>query len=76
MSELNSLKYFINRTGAYRGFEKDYQGTYEIKLKGPVLYLVGAYKISGRVLILPVQGEGKSNMTLGTSAMPLNIRNI
>lgn len=51
----------------FRGFEKDPKGQFEIRLKGPVLYLVGPYKISGRVLILPVQGEGKSNMTLGNS---------
>lgn len=47
-----------------KGFQKDNQGAYEIKLKGPVIYLIGPYKISGRVLILPIQGEGKSNITL------------
>jgi len=47
-----------------KGFQRDNQGAYEIKLKGPVLYLIGPYKVSGRVLILPIQGEGKSNMTL------------
>ncbi|KAJ6635879.1 Protein takeout [Pseudolycoriella hygida] len=47
-----------------KGFQKDKEGVYEIKLKGPVLYLIGPYKISGRVLILPIQGEGKSNITL------------
>jgi len=47
-----------------KGFQKGEQGAYEIKLKGPVLYLIGPYKISGRVLILPIQGEGKSNITL------------
>lgn len=36
-----------------------------LKGKGPHLFLVGAYKISGRVLILPIQGEGASNITLG-----------
>lgn len=46
------------------GFEKDPNGEYEIKLKGPVLNLIGPYKISGRVLILPIQGEGTSNITL------------
>lgn len=35
-----------------------------MQVKGPALYLVGPYKISGRVLVLPIQGEGKSNITL------------
>lgn len=30
----------------------------------PVASLVGGYKINGKVLILPIQGEGKSNMTM------------
>lgn len=50
----------------YRGFNKDPIGDYVFKLKGPVLHLIGPYKISGRVLILPIQGEGASNITLGT----------
>lgn len=46
------------------GFNKDPIGDYVFKLKGPVLHLIGPYKISGRVLILPIQGEGASNITL------------
>lgn len=46
------------------GFQKNPVGEYELRLKGPVLYLVGPYTISGRVLILPIQGTGLSNMTL------------
>lgn len=30
----------------------------------PVASLVGGYKINGKVLILPIQGEGSSNMTM------------
>ncbi|XP_055634735.1 protein takeout-like [Toxorhynchites rutilus septentrionalis] len=30
----------------------------------PVASLVGGYKIKGKVLILPIQGDGKSNMTM------------
>lgn len=46
------------------GFQKDPNGKYHLKAKGPHIYLVGPYQISGRVLILPIQGEGDNNITL------------
>lgn len=46
------------------GFQADPVGQYELRLKGSALYLIGPYTISGRILILPIQGEGMSNMTL------------
>jgi len=46
------------------GFQSNPNGKYSLTVKGPALYLVGPYKISGRVLVLPVQGAGKSNITL------------
>jgi len=46
------------------GFQRDLAGKYSLTVKGPALYLVGPYKISGRVLVLPIQGVGKSNITL------------
>lgn len=46
------------------GFQADATGKYELNVKAPVLYLVGPYTISGRVLVLPIQGEGNSNTTL------------
>lgn len=36
----------------------------ELAVLVPVASLVGGYKINGKVLILPIQGEGKSNMTM------------
>uniref|UniRef100_A0A182NCX8 Uncharacterized protein n=1 Tax=Anopheles dirus TaxID=7168 RepID=A0A182NCX8_9DIPT len=36
----------------------------EMNLLLPVASLVGSYKIKGKVLILPIQGEGSSNMTM------------
>ncbi|XP_040175187.1 uncharacterized protein LOC120908341 [Anopheles arabiensis] len=36
----------------------------EMNLRLPVASLVGSYKIKGKVLILPIQGEGTSNMTM------------
>lgn len=50
------------------GFQKSPVGRYLVNLKGPVLYLVGPYSISGRVLVLPIQGVGTSNITLGECA--------
>lgn len=63
---INLQKFYIF---FHRGFQKQNEGKYEIKLKGPVLYLIGPYKVTGRVLILPIQGEGQSNMTLGMSIL-------
>lgn len=51
--------------GIYSGFQANPTGKYQLNVKGPALYLVGPYKISGRVLVLPIQGEGNSNITLG-----------
>uniref|UniRef100_A0A182PS73 Uncharacterized protein n=1 Tax=Anopheles epiroticus TaxID=199890 RepID=A0A182PS73_9DIPT len=36
----------------------------ELNILVPVASLVGGYKINGKVLILPIQGEGSSNMTM------------
>ncbi|EAA03123.3 AGAP012703-PA [Anopheles gambiae str. PEST] len=36
----------------------------EMNLLVPVASLVGGYRINGKVLILPIQGEGNSNMTM------------
>lgn len=47
------------------GFQTNPEGKYVFHLKGPILYLIGPYKISGRVLVLPIQGDGISNTTLG-----------
>lgn len=49
-----------------RGFGKTPEGKYLLSVRGPPLSLVGPYKISGRVLVLPIQGVGQSNITLGT----------
>ncbi|XP_052866956.1 protein takeout-like [Anopheles cruzii] len=36
----------------------------ELNLLVPVASLIGGYKINGKVLILPIQGQGSSNMTM------------
>lgn len=47
-----------------RGFDANIGQKYEIRWKGPVLQLIGPYSIKGKVLILPIQGVGISNMTI------------
>lgn len=46
------------------GYNVDPSGKYEFSIKCPVLKLIGPYVISGQVLILPITGDGQSNMTL------------
>lgn len=48
----------------FRGFDENVEGKYEIGFKGKQIELVGPYSISGRILILPIQGEGLSNITI------------
>lgn len=48
------------------GFETDPRTSkFEIEATVPRISLVGKYKINGKVLVLPIQGRGKSNLTLG-----------
>lgn len=49
------------------GFNRNSAGDkLEIRFKSPKIAIVGPYKSIGKVLILPIQGEGNCNMTLGT----------
>lgn len=43
--------------------------TFEVLV--PVVTQVGAYKINGKVLVLPIQGTGLSNMTLVNAVMKI-----
>lgn len=52
-----------NKTLVYRGFQQNPIGDYEIVLKGPKLSLVGSYDVTGKALLLPIQGDGWSNIT-------------
>ena len=60
--------YGISNAAYYKanGFKKDPEGNkLEIKIKIPLLQIVGNYKASGQILILPIQGNGQANITLG-----------
>ncbi|XP_063696583.1 protein takeout-like [Culicoides brevitarsis] len=47
------------------GFEADPRTSkFEIEAKVPRLTLAGKYKINGKVLVLPIQGRGLSNLTI------------
>lgn len=53
----------INKTV---GFSHDPNSSkYEIYARVPRLEMIAKYSINGRVLILPVVGNGKSNLTFG-----------
>lgn len=48
------------------GFNRNPQGNkLDIRLKSPKIELHGPYKAMGRVLLLPIQGDGICNLTLG-----------
>lgn len=46
------------------GFKNTVDQEIELDLTTPKVALIGPYTINGRVLILPVQGKGDSNLTL------------
>lgn len=48
-----------------RGFEKNPEGQlFDVDAFVDRVKLIGQYKIDGRVLVLPIQGQGRSNLTL------------
>ncbi|XP_059618807.1 protein takeout-like [Phlebotomus argentipes] len=47
-----------------KGFGKNVEQEIELDLNSPKVALIGPYTINGRVLILPIQGKGDSNITL------------
>lgn len=57
--------YFIPCFFFFRGFQENPNGKYELRYKAPRIDLAGPYVISGKILILPIQGEGQSNISIG-----------
>uniref|UniRef100_A0A1B0CV07 Putative hemolymph juvenile hormone binding protein n=1 Tax=Lutzomyia longipalpis TaxID=7200 RepID=A0A1B0CV07_LUTLO len=65
--QFRNVKFFgLNTAVVHRvsGFGKNVDQRIELDLKAPQISLIGPYTINGRVLILPVQGKGDSNITL------------
>ncbi|CAO1407089.1 unnamed protein product [Diamesa serratosioi] len=55
------------------GFEKDpRKSKFEVYARVPLIQLISRYRINGKVLILPIQGNGNSNITL--SNLDINIK--
>jgi hypothetical protein len=53
----------------HSGFEKDpRKSKFELHARVPRIELDSKYKVDGKVLILPITGNGKSNLTLGNWA--------
>ncbi|KAH8358931.1 hypothetical protein KR093_003375, partial [Drosophila rubida] len=48
----------------FRGFSKDLTKRHELRMHADSLYMIGPYSITGKVLVLPIRGEGESNFTL------------
>lgn len=48
----------------FRGFSQNVK-KFVLDANIPQLQLIGDYKINGQILVLPIQGEGYSNLTLG-----------
>lgn len=44
----------------------------EMTIKGPLLKLVGQYKIKGRVLILPIEGAGDCDLSMENVFIKVN----
>lgn len=64
----NANLYGISKGVYYKanGFKKDPEGNkLEIKIKIPLFQIIGTYKANGQILILPIQGNGLANITLG-----------
>lgn len=56
----------------HSGFDDKPEGKYELKFKSPSTVLYGPYTIKGKILILPIQGTGISNITVCTSLFIAN----
>uniref|UniRef100_A0A6B2EBL7 Putative hemolymph juvenile hormone binding protein n=1 Tax=Phlebotomus kandelakii TaxID=1109342 RepID=A0A6B2EBL7_9DIPT len=58
-----------------KGFDKDPTNVvFEAEAKLDQVLLLGRYKIDGRVLILPIQGNGKSNLTLDNLTLKIKFK--
>lgn len=71
----NPLGYGVKdlRARKVKGFGKNPEGRHEIIVAAPALTMLSDYKIDGKVLILPIQGEGKSNITLAQPVIRIRI---
>lgn len=48
------------------GFERDpKKSKFEIHARVPRIVMLAKYRVEGKVLILPIRGAGRSNLTLG-----------
>lgn len=66
-SNLKTLTAFPHlKVSIFSGFEKDpKKSKFEFYCMVPKLSIVGHYKVGGKVIVLPVTGEGPVNLTFG-----------
>ncbi|XP_017469410.1 PREDICTED: protein takeout-like [Rhagoletis zephyria] len=61
------------RARKVKGFGKTPDGRHELLLHAPYISMISDYEIDGKVLILPIKGQGKSNITLVEPLMKMII---
>lgn len=64
----------VSKAKAYkaRGFNENPEGDkLDIRFKAPQISIIGPYSINGKILILPIQGKGKSNLTMDNADITL-----
>jgi hypothetical protein len=50
----------------FRGFQENPDNAeHQVRYTAPVYSLVGEYEAHGRVLVLPIEGSGMANLTMG-----------
>ncbi|XP_055850965.1 protein takeout-like [Episyrphus balteatus] len=56
-----------------KGFGKDLEQTHEITISSKLMYLLSDYTIQGKVLVLPISGTGRSNITMANVKISLKL---
>lgn len=66
LSNVDVSNVFHKKVSFFSGFDKDpNKSKYEIYCRIPKLAIIGHYKVAGKVIILPVVGDGAANLTFG-----------
>lgn len=67
------MNFFNSFSLNHSGFERNPKSSkFELYARIPRLQMIAEYKINGNVLILPIKGNGASNLTLGEIQIGFN----
>ncbi|XP_075145238.1 protein takeout-like isoform X2 [Haematobia irritans] len=64
LTNVSLLGFSTSKFLGMQGFDKEIATKHEIVYNPHHIYLIGTYKVSGKVLVLPITGSGKFNITL------------